>query len=276
MNEDKYWEIIETARRDAHEAVEIRNLIKDQLLKMNQDEIDEFESCYFNLSSKLDNDIICYIVREITGGLGNDGFMDFCGWLASLNKTIFYQILNNPNYLYDLREIIFKDLGNMERLKAFSAIHQANKEIEPKEMNIYEAGDLLTFKFSDGKFYGAIVADLTTYKGEWKYAFCMLNYSNIKKPNEEDLRTNSCLGNVIRHALSGQVCDYGMCFFYLCHSYLIAINNLIDRLGNVPLIENIHVSLLGQTKNLEDLERNFYFYKNQFRWLTLDLFSKIN
>ncbi|HBK63486.1 MAG TPA: hypothetical protein DD000_08185, partial [Cyanobacteria bacterium UBA11166] len=275
MNQDKYWEIIETARRDARETAEIPNLIKDQLLKMTQEERDEFEDCYFNLSGKLDNDIICYIVREITGGLGNDGFMDFCGWLASLNRSIFDRVLADPNYLYQLREIILKDSGDMERLAAYSAIHQANREIEPKDVKIYEVGDLLTFQFSDGKFYGAIVADITTYKGEWQYAFCMLDYSDIEKPTEKDLRENDCRGNFTIHVLTREICDYNMSFDYMFHSYLTSIKDRIEKLGNFSLRENINTASVGTMENLEKLEECFHFYKDSFRWLPLTLFSQL-
>jgi len=111
MNEDQFWDIIDTSRRqackvkrqptddfiDAHEKT-----LADELRKLPPEQIAAFDyrfGDYERLAYRWDLWAAAYWLH---GGCSDDGFMDFRACLISLGKEWFFRVLDDPDFLADL------------------------------------------------------------------------------------------------------------------------------------------------------------------------------
>src|SRR3954454_19466040 len=111
MDEDRFWNLIDTARRqargmerrpgedflDLHErtlAAALRRLPPADIAAFD----DRFWD-YHRLAYRWDLWAAAYWLH---GGCGNDGFTDFRSCLISLGRDLYFQVLNDPDSLADL------------------------------------------------------------------------------------------------------------------------------------------------------------------------------
>lgn len=69
-------------------------------------------------------------------------------------------------------------------------------------------GDVLTFRFPDGKYGLTVVADVMQYRGDCDYMLCRTTFSSTEKPTMENLAELHIYGSLVPSGHSG--IDYGI------------------------------------------------------------------
>lgn len=102
MNLEQFWQVIENTHKKKHIPRMQAKLLEICLSEMPPDDIVD---CY-NIFTQLDDHAelnslatAAFIIGD--GGLGNDGFWDFRGWLIAQGKDIYCSAIQNPEILVD-------------------------------------------------------------------------------------------------------------------------------------------------------------------------------
>jgi len=109
MNEQQFWQLIEASRKETDvdacgdfNQTQQLNYLENALRRLGNDELIGWEKVFhhlMNLSYRWD---LMRIAELIEGGCGDDGFMDFRGWLISQGKAVFDRTLRDPDSLVDV------------------------------------------------------------------------------------------------------------------------------------------------------------------------------
>ncbi|MBK7936968.1 MAG: DUF4240 domain-containing protein [Lewinellaceae bacterium] len=104
--------MIERAKSKAEDTYEQVEILTELLSNRNEDDIVKFGKIFQKLytnSYKSDLWAAAYIIN---GGCSDDGFDYFRGWLIAQGKDVYYNSLDNPEYL--ARIIKADDMGEIE------------------------------------------------------------------------------------------------------------------------------------------------------------------
>ncbi|HEX2913014.1 MAG TPA: DUF4240 domain-containing protein [Chloroflexia bacterium] len=125
MDEATFWQIIEETKAASNGNIDKQyRLLIDRIAQLSVDDIVEFKAIYWDLMNIADTRTIGAAFRLIAIYGSDDSFADFCGWLISRGKAVFYQALENPEILADLPEQELKD----PELDLFGAIYHGYKD----------------------------------------------------------------------------------------------------------------------------------------------------
>lgn len=104
MNKDVFWKMIDLAKKqcgDDYKSME--RVLIDQLSNMNPQDIVEYyriNSEYIRLANREGvYDVGCELNKF---GLGDDGFVDFRGWLIGQGKDVYMQAMKEPKSIVEL------------------------------------------------------------------------------------------------------------------------------------------------------------------------------
>lgn len=114
MNEDDFWQIIETSLRTAQEQSDDLDggqqdiqyeILKEKLSDLDWQKIIEFENRFLQLFFNAYEEKLWCSAYLMGGGCGNDGFMDFRAWLIAQGKDAYYNAIKNPDSLINLPQV---------------------------------------------------------------------------------------------------------------------------------------------------------------------------
>src|SRR5688500_17495446 len=102
MNLEQFWKLIEQTHAESSGLPERQfNLLVQALVQMSERDIIDFD-CFFEIlmGRAYTTDVMnaAYVVTSC----GDDSFMDFRGWLIAQGKTIYENVLRNPDSLADI------------------------------------------------------------------------------------------------------------------------------------------------------------------------------
>ena len=101
--ENLYWKIVKNHINGKYSKV------KSFLEKLSDDEIEQFLSFEHQLADDLFNQIVKYKIKLDIGG--DDSYINLCYNVISHGKTIYYNVLKNPNILYKESELAHEGSG---------------------------------------------------------------------------------------------------------------------------------------------------------------------
>lgn len=111
MDENRFWRIIDTSRerakdleRERHEDfIDIHEqTLEEALRELSPQELIDFDERFAALHDLAYRWDLWGAAYWLLGGCGDDGFIDFRACLISLGKSLFYQVLQDPDTLADL------------------------------------------------------------------------------------------------------------------------------------------------------------------------------
>jgi Protein of unknown function (DUF4240) len=103
MNQDIFWQIIETAcRSDPHSVEEWNQRLVDELTKLLAAEIIEWNHIFDRMVAAAYTSDLIGVCVEINGGAGDDGFYYFRCWLVGMGKKIYSLAIVSPDSLADV------------------------------------------------------------------------------------------------------------------------------------------------------------------------------
>lgn len=128
MDISQFWKLIEASKRKARGDVDAQlDALHAALLKLDPDEIVAFDTIFRKLwldAYRWDVWAAAYIIG---GGCGDDGFMDFRGWLISRGQKTYENALANPD---SLSRVVSEDEGDETQYEGFQ--YAASKAWEEK------------------------------------------------------------------------------------------------------------------------------------------------
>jgi hypothetical protein len=105
MEEDKFWEIIETTKsKSLGDYEKQQSELEKELLKLTAKEVLEFDNKFRTLRGEIYNWDFWAAAYIINGGCSDDCFSDFRGWLIGQGKSIFNNAIKNIETLSELKE----------------------------------------------------------------------------------------------------------------------------------------------------------------------------
>ena len=99
MNEDQFWQIIQTAKRAAGDDDEQLELIEAALQPLELEDILEFQRIFDRLHERSYRADLWGAAHIINGGATDDGFDYFRGWLIAQGREVFSAALEQPDSL---------------------------------------------------------------------------------------------------------------------------------------------------------------------------------
>ena len=103
MDNDQFWQIIETAKRKHPEDGELRvEAIRDHLSRLAPHEIIAFDSILDEYLDRAYSWDLWGAIYLMNGGCSDDGFTDFRGWLISRGREVYERAMADPDSLADV------------------------------------------------------------------------------------------------------------------------------------------------------------------------------
>ena len=102
MNEDQFWQIIQTAKQSAIDDDQQLELIAAALHGFEPDDILEFQRVFNRLHKASYRADLWGAAYIINGGASDDGFDYFRGWLIAQGREVFTAALEQPDSLDEL------------------------------------------------------------------------------------------------------------------------------------------------------------------------------
>lgn len=103
MQQQAFWSIVDTARRNAGPDTEARvGALEQQLSRLGLSEIQEFQNRYDETIHKANRWDLWGAAYLMNGGCSDDGFRYFCHWLISEGREAFERALADPESLAEL------------------------------------------------------------------------------------------------------------------------------------------------------------------------------
>ncbi len=99
MNEDQFWQIIQTAKRAASDDDQQLELIEAALHELEPDDILEFQRIFDQMHRRSYHADLWGAAHIINGGASDDGFDYFRGWLIAQGREVFSAALEQPDSL---------------------------------------------------------------------------------------------------------------------------------------------------------------------------------
>ena len=112
MQEDKFWSIVEAARKAAGSDIDGRvEALEAQLRKLSTDDIQGFQKVYDTLVHRAFRWDLWGAAHIMNGDCSDDGFVFFCHWLISEGKARYEAALQDPDSLAEVERM---DLFELE------------------------------------------------------------------------------------------------------------------------------------------------------------------
>ena len=112
MQEDKFWSIVEAARKAAGSDIDGRvEALEAQLRKLSTSEIQGFQNVYDTLVLRAFRWDLWGAAHLMNGDCSDDGFVFFCHWLISEGKARYEAALQDPDSLAEVERL---DLFELE------------------------------------------------------------------------------------------------------------------------------------------------------------------
>lgn len=106
LEEDQFWKIIQTTKEQSAGDYEQQILLlKDELLKLDSQEIIEFDNRFRTVRGELYQWDLWAAAYIMNGGCSDDCFSDFRGWLIAQGKEVVTKALNHIEFLAELDNI---------------------------------------------------------------------------------------------------------------------------------------------------------------------------
>src|SRR5262245_4107015 len=111
MTEEEFWRIIDSSRevacrierRATEDFMEVHvRILTEEMRKITTDEIIQFDRRFFHFAGRAYRNDLWAAAYWFSGGCSDDGFMDFRSSLISLGKTMYFQVLNDPDSIADI------------------------------------------------------------------------------------------------------------------------------------------------------------------------------
>ena len=122
MNEEEFWELVESAKRAADPSVESRpEQLEILLSRMPLEAIQEFQRWYEAILLRANRWSLWGAAYIMNGGCSDDGFKYFRDWLISEGRSLFNEALKNPESLAvsPRREYFELEIYGYAALKAY-------------------------------------------------------------------------------------------------------------------------------------------------------------
>ena len=104
MSVDVFWKMIGDAREKyGDDTEEMENHLTRELSHMSPHDIRLYKDINDEYILHADTGEIYKAGSELNGGLSDDGFIDFRGWLISQGKDVYTNTLNDPNFLAKMK-----------------------------------------------------------------------------------------------------------------------------------------------------------------------------
>lgn len=97
MDRDRFWEIIECARKGNDDLSEREEALRNTLSELSPEQLESFSSHFTAVLNEAYTWKLWGAVYLILGGMSDDGFWDFRSSLISLGRDCFYRILEQPD-----------------------------------------------------------------------------------------------------------------------------------------------------------------------------------
>jgi hypothetical protein len=100
MNEQKFWQVIESSlkKAQADQDLQLEEVIR-QLERLKTDELIEFQRIFDQKLANAHSWPLWGAAYLINGGCSDDGFVYFCAWLISRGEKIYSAAIENPDSL---------------------------------------------------------------------------------------------------------------------------------------------------------------------------------
>jgi hypothetical protein len=124
MTDDRFWAIVEAARKQAGGDVEARvSHLGEKLDQLSMPEIEGFQRKYDEMIHRAHRWDLWGAAYLMNGGCSDDGFRYFCHWLISEGKNQFEGAIANPDALADVPRLDYFELEAFayEALKCYEA-----------------------------------------------------------------------------------------------------------------------------------------------------------
>lgn len=136
MNENKCWELIETARQSACTVSEVPARLILELTEMQSSEIIGFGRILRDLLRKAYDLRLWAAATAICNYCSDDIFSDFCGWLIAQGKAVYYKALVDPDFLADIED--FDGDSGLARLAGLSSVPFKAYHAKTTETNFWD------------------------------------------------------------------------------------------------------------------------------------------
>jgi hypothetical protein len=115
MNQDIFWQIIETAcRSDRHLMDEWHQLLIDELILLSAADIIESNHIFDRMVAAAYTMDLIAACNEINGGAGADGFYYFRCWLVGMGKEVYSRAVVTADSLADVVSPEWCQIGDAE------------------------------------------------------------------------------------------------------------------------------------------------------------------
>lgn len=125
MNQDEFWDLLDTAKTRAPDDLEERAATLEELLgKLSLDEVLEFDRIFTEASHALFTTQILAAAEVMIGDTTDDVFADFRSWVIGQGRAVYEQVLNDPDTaLADLK------LNDEDEIGAGESISSAARNV---------------------------------------------------------------------------------------------------------------------------------------------------
>lgn len=144
MNEQKFWQLIETVKKEAGAKIESRPaVLQKHLFSLEPEEIQGFQQRYETLLLEANSWSLWGAAYLMNGGCSDDGFKYFRDWLISEGKETFKGAVANPDSLATVarREYFELESFGYAAFKAYAAKGAGELERDFKVEYAVTAGD---------------------------------------------------------------------------------------------------------------------------------------
>ena len=144
MNEQKFWQLVETVKKEAGSNIESRPaVLQKRLSSLDPEEIQGFQQRYETLLLEANSWSLWGAAYVMNGGCSDDGFKYFRDWLISEGKETFKSAVANPDSLATVarREYFELESFGYAALKAYAAKGAGELERDFKVEYAVTAGD---------------------------------------------------------------------------------------------------------------------------------------
>lgn len=128
MDTHQFWHLINQAKDESKGDIEKQAaILVDRLTSLSLEEILSYQRIFDQLNGNAQQYDLLEVADLIYGGIGDSGWKDFKAWLIGQGKTVYDNVINDPEALVDL-----VSLENRENIAAESLIYVAQEAADRK------------------------------------------------------------------------------------------------------------------------------------------------
>jgi hypothetical protein len=126
MDEERFWQIIESAcRSDPQSAEEWDSRLTASLAQLTAEEIVEWNHIFDQLAARAYRTDLWAAAYLINGGASDDGFYYFRCWLIGMGKQVYNAAIQDPDSLADVVTSEWPSRGIDAEAEIYAAAHEA-------------------------------------------------------------------------------------------------------------------------------------------------------